>query len=102
MTDAPTESPFSPICRTFVRVIDYPSAVAPIALIGVPAGVPPLPLPFRQRGDELAAEGRDVGDDATPDQVPFAEGRLVHPGSPCVHQVVLYPEGARGVEALYY
>jgi hypothetical protein len=48
-----------------------PSVMAPgyesYALIGVPAGVPPLPLPFRQRGDELAAEGRDVRDDAAPD-----------------------------------
>jgi hypothetical protein len=48
-----------------------------------------LLLLLRERRHELAAEGRDIGDDAAPDQVPFAEGRLVHPGRSGVLQIVL-------------
>src|SRR5215207_7874209 len=61
-----------------------------------------LLLLLRERRYELAAEGRDVGDDAAPDQVAFAERRLVHPGRSGVLQVVLYAEGARRPDALHY
>src|SRR5919107_3587968 len=60
------------------------------------------PLPFGERRDQLAAEGGDVGDDAAPDQVTLAEGRLVHPGRPGVLQVVLYAQRARRADTLYY
>src|SRR5215218_4149325 len=66
----------------------------------VPAGV--SLLLFGERGDELAAEGRDVRYHAAPDQVSLAEGRLVHPGCPSVLQVILYSQGARSVDALHY
>src|SRR3712207_1071016 len=63
-------------------------------------GVPPWLL--GERRYELAAEGRDVRNDAAPDQVSFAEGRLVHPYRPCVLQVVLYAQRARRPCALDY
>src|SRR3712207_329835 len=52
-----------------------------------------------QRGDQFAAEGGDVGDDAAPDEVAVAEGGLVGPGRPGVDQVVLDAEGTGGARA---
>src|SRR5215204_1885187 len=49
-----------------------------------------------QGGDEFAAELGDVGDNAAPDQVPFAERRLVNPNRAGVLQVVFDPQRARG------
>lgn len=54
-----------------------------------------LPLATRrldQTRNQLAAERRDVGDDAPPHQVPFAERGLVHPPRPGVDQIVLDSE----------
>jgi len=51
-----------------------------LLFIGVSAGVRPSSLLLGQGCDEFAAEVRDVGDDAAPDQVALAERRLVHPG----------------------
>src|ERR687898_473341 len=60
------------------------------------------PLLLCERRHQFAAEGGDVRDDAAPDQVPLAEGGLVHPSRPCVLQIVLDAEGASRADALHY
>ena len=49
------------------------------------------PLLFGERSDELAAEGRDISDDAAPDEVSFAERSFIYPGSAGVLEVVFDP-----------
>lgn len=56
-------------CVRIVEVSSLLQADRSPVYIGVPAGVPEPPLPFGERGDELAAEGGDVGYDAAPDLV---------------------------------
>ena len=51
--------------------------------IRVPTGVRASPLPFSERCDELAAEGRDVGDHAAPHRVKrLGKYPLPRPGRP--------------------
>src|SRR5829696_9399206 len=53
------------------------------------------------RGDELAAEIRDVGYHPAPHQVAVAEGGLVHPDRARVYQVVLDAQAAGGALAVH-
>src|SRR5215218_5895104 len=74
----------------------------PTLPIGVPTGVGPSPLLLGQGGDELAAEGGNVGDDAAPDQVSFAEGGLVDPSRAGVLEVAFDTQGSRRAGPLDY
>jgi hypothetical protein len=51
------------------------------------------------RGDELAAEIGDVGHDRAPDQIAVAQGGLVHPGRPRIHQIVFDAQASGGALA---
>src|SRR5919107_2428256 len=64
--------------------------------------VRPSPLLLGQGGDELAAEGGDVGDDAAPDQVALAECGLVDPGRAGVLEVVFDAKRSRRAYPIDY
>ena len=55
----------------------------------------------RQRRDQLAAEGRDVGHHAAPDEMSLAKCGCVHPGRTGVLEVVFYGNGAGRLAAAY-
>ncbi len=69
--DRGVEYAWSPRLPESPRSVGERRCGAPLLLVG-------------EGGDQFAAEVRDVGDDAAPDQVPVSEGRLVHPRSPGV------------------
>src|SRR5918997_1116220 len=84
------------------RLPELPHRGLPYHYVGVPTSLRPLTLLLGDGGDEFAAEVGDVGDHAAPDQVAFAERRLVNPRRAGVLQVIFDPQRARGPRPIDY